>query len=368
MTDSQFAMSNDTSPVTKGDDHSFFVLVRGGVYTAGMEIKAVQQRQNFWQNQFVRHLFYWVLPFVGFFALVRAFETTQTAVEVAVTIFIPAPFTAYLHYFVLKRYFETRKYLAYGLAVVVIVAMSSFLTDVVHNQIVSDASSHTSGVGMATLVILLSTGLYYFNRGLRQQYRLQEAEAKQLAAELALLRTQLHPHFLFNTLNGLYALALDRSEQMPKVVLKLSELLRYSLDCGESSRVPLTDEIRFLENYVDLEKLRLEGDPDLKLEIEGSAGSHQVAPMLLAPFVENSFKHGDLGLHEGTFLHARLVIEPNSWQFTVINTHSGESSPERSGLGLNNVRRRLELLHPGSHKLDIKDDGSRFEVVLEVQS
>lgn len=333
-----------------------------------MENKTLGTRWNIWRYRFVRHLSFWVVPFLGFFLLVGAFETWQTALQVALTVFLPAPVTAYLHFFVLRRFFESRRYLHYAALVVVIVSLSSVLTSLAQGVLVSDETSRTSGVGVAILVILLSTGIHYFSQGMRQQYRLQEAEAKQLQAELAILRTQLHPHFLFNTLNSLYALALDRSDQMPNVVLTLSQLLRYSLDTGEHSLVPLAEEIRFIENYVALEELRLDRKANLSLEVLGSPDGHEVAPMLLAPFVENAFKHSDLGMGDDAFIMVRLVIQDDRWQLTVTNSHAGDASHERSGLGLANVRRRLELLNPDSHRLEIQDDGNRFQAVLEVRS
>ncbi|MCP4573519.1 MAG: hypothetical protein GY838_14270 [bacterium] len=368
MTDNRPALTNDWIPPVNGLGHSPFVPPGGVTYTADMGFDDHRLSRIFRRYRLVRHVAYWVVPFLGFLLLVRAFESTQTAVEVALSIFMPAPLTAYSHYFVLKRFFEKRRYWLYGGSVVVIVAVSSLLTDVVHGLVVQDATSHTSGVGTAVLVILLSTGLHYFSRGLSQQVRLQEAEARHLAAELALLRTQIHPHFLFNTLNGLYALALERSERMPSVVLQLSELLRYVLDSGERDRVPLADEIRFLENYVALERLRNDRDVDLHLEIRGTPAGREVAPMLLAPFVENAFKHGDLGLRPEALIHMRLDMEERHWRFTVANTWSGQQSPERSGIGLASVRRRLELLHPGAHSLETRSSEDRYEIELVVQS
>ena len=366
MTNDRLCVTNDSRPGPRGAGHSPFVLPGGAAYTAGMEIETPSLPRRIRSNRVLRHLLYWLLPFVGFLMLVRAFETTRTAVEVAVTIFLPAPITAYLHFFVLKRFFETRRYWLYGLCVVLTLSLSSVLTSRIHDLIVRDESSSTSGLGAGLLVILLSTGLHYFSRGVRQQYRLQEAEARQLETELAMLRTQLHPHFLFNTLNGLYALALERSDRMPDVVLKLSELLRYTLDSGEKQRVPLADEIRFLENYVALERLRLDGEPDLRLEIDGNTAVHRVAPMLLAPFVENAFKHGDLGLRAEAFIHIRLVVEAGRLRLTVANSCSGGVSSERTGLGLANVRRRLDLLLPDRHRLEIQAAADRHEIVLEV--
>jgi sensor histidine kinase YesM len=333
-----------------------------------MDTSALDLRRGPWRYRSLRHLAYWALPFLGFLILLRIFATTRTAWEVALTVFIPAPLTAYLHFYVLKRFFETRRYWIYAVLVVAIVAFSSVLTAQVHGRLVHDETSRISGLGVAILVILLSTGIHYFSRGLRQQYRVQEAEARQLQAELALLRAQLHPHFLFNTLNGLYALALDRSELMPDVVLKLSRLLRYSLDSGDRSRVPLPEEIRFLETYVELERLRLDRGADLSLEIRGAAGGHEVAPMLLAPLVENAFRHGNLGLDTDAFVRIRLDIEDDLWCFTAINSVAGRASSGRSGMGLVNVRRRLELLYPGRHRLDVRAGRDRFQAILEVRS
>ena len=122
-------------------------------------------------------------------------------------------------------------------------------------MIEKDPDSHTSGLGIAIMFIVMSTGFRYYGRGVKQQYLLQEAEFKRVQAELAVLKSQVNPHFFFNTLNNLYALSLDKSNRVPDVILKLSELMRYVLDSSQKKTVPLEDELRFIGNFVELERI-----------------------------------------------------------------------------------------------------------------
>ncbi len=303
----------------------------------------------------------------AFYLMVRVHEGHEAALKIATPLMLAGPLPVYAHFVALQRLFERRRYFAYGLALLAIVLVSAICAESIHALIDRDPNSHTNGLGVAILFLTFSTGIRYFSRGMGQQYRLQEAEFKRLQAEMALLRSQLNPHFMFNTLNSLYALSLDRSERLPDVILKLCELMRYALESSQRDRVPLQDEIRFLESYVTLERLRLSGEPDVRLQVNGGAPNLQIAPMLLVPLVENGFKHSGVGPGAGGYVHMNLEATAQRVRFSVVNDTSPAASPAESsgdGLGLANLKRRLELLYPGSHELKIAADEARFRVEL----
>jgi len=322
--------------------------------------------KRLWCMRIVRHVCYWLLTYMVLYVSVLIYDTPTLALAMATFIVAPGPVPVYLNFVALKMLFERRRYTSYFVALIVITVGSAVLIEFVFYLIEQDPDSHISGIGVALFYIAVTTGLKYFARGLRQQFRLQEAEVQQARAELALLRSQVNPHFFFNTLNSLYALSLDRSERVPDMILKLSDLMRYVLDSSLRDDVALEAEIAFIENYVDLERLRLSGNPNIRVDVEGDLKGRRIAPMLLAPFVENGFKHGiNAAMHDG-YLHIRADVRDNELEYAVENSRA-VGSDVTDGMGLKNVRRRLELLYPGAHDLSIQDENDRFRVELRIR-
>ncbi|MCP9234909.1 sensor histidine kinase [Lewinella sp. JB7] len=201
----------------------------------------------------------------------------------------------------------------------------------------------------------------------------QEVENETMQSELRFLKSQINPHFLFNTLNSLYALTLKKSDKAPDIVIKLSEMMRYMLyECNEP-QVPLRKEINYLRNYLDLERLRQREGIDITLEVKGQVVDQQIAPLLLIPFLENSFKHGINAAIRGGFVHAILQVEVKSIRFDLENSkgtvlpRSPDTARPSGGIGLVNVRRRLELLYPDRHQLDITETPSTYAIHLTLQ-
>lgn len=197
--------------------------------------------------------------------------------------------------------------------------------------------------------------------------RQQEKEA-----ELKLLKAQLNPHFLFNTLNNLYGLSVVKSDKLPNLMLKLSDLLRYSLYETSTIFVPLTKEITYLENYIALEKIRLEDKTDINFETSGNFIAVKIAPMLLIVFVENAFKHlGDLS-DDSSSVKIKITENNGNINFSCTNTVD-ESKQEnhqlekgKSGIGLQNAKKRLELLYPEKHNLHIQEKDNSYSVTLKL--
>lgn len=215
---------------------------------------------------------------------------------------------------------------------------------------------------------------WYFAQTLQaraQQARL-EAELKLREAELALLKAQIQPHFLFNTLNNLYGLTLEKSEAAPEVVLQLSDLLDYVLYRSSAERVPVEDEIAFIRNYVELEQLRYDERLEVTFESDGIPEEATVAPLLMIPFVENSFKHGIRPSLGRTWLKVKLAVHESHLYVYIENSKpdgapAGRVESAAKGLGLDNVQRRLDLLYPGRHELKIEDGPDRFAVRLHLK-
>jgi LytS/YehU family sensor histidine kinase len=203
---------------------------------------------------------------------------------------------------------------------------------------------------------------------LNQQKNKQLAEEK-IAAELNFLKAQVHPHFLFNTLNNLYALTLIKSEKTPDIVLKLSDLLDYMIYKSNDAFVPLKKELEILEGYIELEKMRYNERLDFRYKVTGDASGHEIAPLILLPFVENCFKHGASKDRVKPKIHIDIEIEPDFIQLKAMNSvpaEKKEDHSEKEGIGLKNVQRRLELIYPDMHELMIYRGDNLFSVECKI--
>jgi two-component system LytT family sensor kinase len=190
------------------------------------------------------------------------------------------------------------------------------------------------------------------------------------ASELALLRSQINPHFLFNTLNNIYSLVYQKSENAPEAVMKLSSIMRYMLYDATTDKVPLEKEIEYLQSFIELQKLRMKEKEFVELTVTGSPSGRTIAPMLLIPFVENAFKHGSKsGSPPG--IVTQLEISPERIRFEVRNAIKPNATIQKDaapGIGLHNIQRRLDLLYPDKHSLVITEDKDTFTVKLIIDN
>jgi two-component system LytT family sensor kinase len=216
--------------------------------------------------------------------------------------------------------------------------------------------------GMSTLYGLITLIL-------AQTRKAQQEKSERMLSELAFLRSQISPHFIFNILNSIVYLIRIKSENAEKVTIELSKLIRYMLYESENKNVLLEKEIEYLENYVGLQKVRFGEDADIQIKITGNPAGLAIEPMLLIPFVENAFKHG-VGLLKDPFISIDLkILEGNVMEFRVQNkcsTAEEEPKDKDSGIGIKNVRRRIELLYPGSHSLELGEKNGIFDVYLRL--
>ncbi|HZX62471.1 MAG TPA: histidine kinase [Bacteroidales bacterium] len=189
-------------------------------------------------------------------------------------------------------------------------------------------------------------------------------------SELALLRSQVNPHFLFNTLNNIYSLVCKKSPDAPEAIMKLSSIMRYMLYDANTDIVLLEKEIEYLESFIELQKLRIRHTDFVELRIEGVVGNKTIAPMLLIPFVENAFKHGSkIGPLPGIRIH--LIAAPHQMIFEVTNHLKKNllgTKDTIGGIGLQNIKRRLEILYPGKYSLETTQDNDLYRIKLLIQT
>ncbi|WP_299118278.1 histidine kinase [uncultured Tenacibaculum sp.] len=196
--------------------------------------------------------------------------------------------------------------------------------------------------------------------------RIQTLKQGKVKAELTLLKSQINPHFLFNTLNNLYGLTVEKSDAAPEVVLKLSDLLRYTIYQGDKNLVPLKQEIEYLKNYIELHKIRYHKNVAITFDYE--LNSLKVAPLLFIILLENAFKHGVELLTENAYVHICLKTLKNKIIFEIENNFKPNISKTNEGLGLENLKQRLTLIYPEKHKLTIKKTDTVYNVKLEIET
>jgi len=338
-----------------------------------------------------------ILPHIGFWAVILAAYTflyghrNQAYLSVILILIYTLPVylgaTYFTLYFLIPRFLLTRRYKTFAyffiytsLATVFLEILILIYTSIIPlapesplfrpvNPASVDIFFLLAGIyGAVILAAAIKLVKYYFE----SQHRARELSREKLEAELKYLKSQIHPHFLFNTLNNLYALTLKKSDQAPDMVMKLSELLDYMIYQSNEDRVPLDDEIHLLRNYLSLEQLRYGDRLRIDLEIKGDTKSKEIAPLLILPFVENSFKHGISKQKEEPWIIITMEVTRDELYLNIENSKpdTDEKSPEHpgKGIGLENVRKRLNLMYPEKYQLSIDDLGTSYRVQLEVNT
>jgi LytS/YehU family sensor histidine kinase len=218
-----------------------------------------------------------------------------------------------------------------------------------------------------TSLLKLSKGWFLLTQAEKQIMLIRQEKVE---SELSALKSQINPHFLFNSLNNIYSLSLGESGKAPAAILKLSDLMRYMLYESNEEKVSLKKEIDFLENYIDLQRLRSDRRSKIEYNRDGSPGGLKIAPLLFLPLVENSFKHGIKGDPAGGYVKISMDIRENILEMSLENNKGivdEIEDLENSGIGLANVKRRMELLYPEKSLLEINETESDFKVKLKLE-
>jgi sensor histidine kinase YesM len=202
---------------------------------------------------------------------------------------------------------------------------------------------------------------------MKVEKRSKQIESDRMAMELSLLRSQINPHFLFNTLNSIYSLALMKSEMTAHAVMQLSDIMRYMTEDSSSEKVILSKEVDYIQHYVELQRIRLGINAPVILTVEGEFGGYFIPPLILMPFVENAFKYG-ISNHEQAPINIFIRVENHHLLFQVKNLiFKDRISPVTTGLGITNTRKRLERIYSGRHTLDITENSRLFMVTLTLR-
>jgi hypothetical protein len=217
---------------------------------------------------------------------------------------------------------------------------------------------------------LMRCGLFLGCKTLKNYYSRSEEKLSLIkenaTAELQLLKAQVHPHFLFNTLNNIYSFSLSRSPLAGSLVLKLSDTLRYMITECEAPLVPLEKEMKMLKDYIGLESVRYGTMLDVDITITGEAENKMIAPLLLIPLMENSFKHGTSQMLDRPWIKMNIEIGETEFRFRLINSKPGmiNNNSRKNGIGLKNVQKRIQLLYPDRHLFEVHHASNTFDVFI----
>lgn len=269
-----------------------------------------------------------------------------------------------------RKVWVRRKYLLYvGSLLLTIFVYRNIYTWLLHlvigQEVHLSLSSWLSLTWMDLIYIYLSLGVYLSFTYSRERERFLQIENEKKELELKQLNEQLNPHFLFNALNNIYSYLLLESADGRELILKLSELMRYILDSSKKELVPVRDEVRFIENYLAFEHERFGARCRIDYEKDDTGSDPEIVPLILFTFIENAFKHGTTSRQQST-ITIRLKVREESLQLLITNPLH-QTSAQSTQIGLENTRRRLALLYPGRHRLDIKPAADLYTVSLDIQ-
>ncbi|ARS42831.1 histidine kinase [Sphingobacteriaceae bacterium GW460-11-11-14-LB5] len=328
------------------------------------------------------HVAYWLL-ITGFFIYEKKYLIYKASMPYFVACvsgrIVLLMIIAYLnlHYF-LPRFLLKKRYFAYfGWVLISVIGyltaqslfdyyLYGYVVGPMRNSHLMESLSYNffSTLWYLGLMLALKLSIDWYG----QQLIIQKITVEKLNAELNFLRAQVNPHFLFNVLNNLYALTLKKSELAPDVVLKLSEMMEYMLYDSNDEKVLLEKEISYLHNYIELERLRFSGAANIVLNSDATLNGEEIAPLLLLPLVENAFKHGLSKQTESSWLRINIGLKGSILSFLIENAKPSSISDKRNGgIGLINLRNRLELLYPNQHQLEIEDKNNIFSVKLIIE-
>lgn len=219
----------------------------------------------------------------------------------------------------------------------------------------------------AVAIMLISLPVVLALQWGKQNHQILSLEKAKSESELDLLKQQINPHFFFNTLNNLYALSLQKSEKTSESILQLSELMRYTIYKGQEKSVSLAQELKYLEDYIQLQQIRLRNPLKLNFEKNISNPNVNIAPLLLIVFIENAFKHGIETAEETAFLNISLTSDDKTLHFTCENSVEPSEIETEPGIGIDNLKKRLDLLYPNKHFLKLSREANSFKAELKLE-
>lgn len=328
------------------------------------------------------HIVFWVLYVVVYTIIEASYKNEFQKAFIFELLNLPMRLLiAYFNYLILLPYFllknKTFKYFAYTVLSLIVLG---FLQRIINYHALTIIYPDMNDFGLwipykflQASTILASPLIYFIGISViwkvaELQKRAKNLENEKLQSELKYLKSQINPHFLFNTLNNIYGLALEKSKKTPELILKLSDFLSFSLYESNQALISLEKEIALMNDFIALEKSRFEDRVQVKVSISENIGQIFIPPLILVPFVENAFKHSLKDETETATITIKLTITENKLKFSIVNSrpHTSEKSSKKQGLGLVNIKKRLAIIYNENYTLDIMEEERKYTIQLNI--
>lgn len=332
---------------------------------------------TFWVGQCV----FWIFWATGFFVEISLWNYIEWNFKNHCYFIFDICYTYFVVYYLTPKYLITQKYFKFGISIFILTvftyALFVFYLFWLNDTTNLPKTEQLRFTWFFTMHFIFSgpltiCAMFLTSKMLKNYYAKMEEKSTLIKetsnAELQLLKAQIHPHFLFNTLNNIYSFNLNKSPQTAGLVIKLSDTLKYMINDCQAELVPVEKEIKMIQDYMGLEKVRYGERLTMDTEINGDYQNQLIAPLLLIPFVENCFKHGTSKMLEHPWLKMHILIQIGTLHFKISNSNPPIHVPSTGvkGIGLKNVQKRLQLLYPGEHHLEINADEHFYHVELRV--
>ncbi len=347
-------------------------------------------------SRYYRHIVFWLAMYLSFFLFdlftfmsyngfnfSENFDIIRRYQSAAImSLVLDMLFTYIIVYWVVAEYLAKRKFGRFMFRLVIVTSIAFFIKwRVYHWQFellfpgqpkifINMLWTHT--IGFIAGGPICRTFLFLVGKMLKNYYEKLEEKIvlikEKTTAEMQFLKAQVHPHFLFNTLNNIYSLTLNKSPFAGDLVLRLSETVKYMIHDCEARLVPLEKELDMIRDYIGIEKVRYGSRLNLKMSVEGDSKNKFIVPLLIIPFVENSFKHGTSKMLRDPWIQLAIIIEKNHCVIKLKNSKpsNADIGNGSDGIGLQNVQKRLQLAYPSQHQLFIDNTGEMFSVKIQV--
>jgi sensor histidine kinase YesM len=320
----------------------------------------------------ILHVFFWVGYGAILYTYMIGWARSESLVWGAVLsdVFVSASISYFNLLILLPRLYERGKYSKYFIVSILLMVVLVFLRvnvlPVAHGHPFLVYNYFIRSVPIIGFYLVTTVG-WFFNHLTSARRREVELRNNQLDSELKFLKLQLSPHFMFNTLNNIYSMAYFRDVNTPAAILKLSGMMRHMLIEEQDKFISLAKEITFIENFIELWRLKLDEKPTIEFIYSGVAEEHRIAPLIFLVFLENAFKHGNT--IDGKIIFSLTIDENDLLHFSARNDimETKSTLEEKSGIGLSNVQKRLNLMYPGKHQLTFSQTGHSYEVNLKIE-
>lgn len=329
------------------------------------------------RHRWIQHTLFWGLMYLPHIAAILGLTDKQVpASQLPFYFFLLAIDIALVYfnlYYLLPQFFFKKEYVRYIVFATLALFINAYIGPAVHLYMATNGQAFApqaqevlNSFVLTFNVTMTALAFHIIKRFLRNQARLKQLENSSLLTELAFLKHQINPHFLFNSLNNIYVKSRTNPNEASESILQLADLLRYQLyDCGKE-KVNLHDEIDYLQNYLEIDKMR-KNKAAIDFKVKGAPNGIKVAPFLFIPFVENALKHG-INLSNETRIRIQFDIQSDEVVFEIENSkpEMPHSQRVKGGIGLANISRRLDLLYPGRYRLDIDNEKRYYKVRLSI--